>query len=81
MILVLMNAPNTASRTITGIIMQPNPAKVRRGQGGGTAVLGDGVRTPCGQSGSLRGLKLVPSNWRYLILPMLRNTPQKACGA
>jgi hypothetical protein len=25
------------------------------------------VRTPCGQSGSLYGLKLVPSKWRYLV--------------
>jgi len=37
------SAPNTASRKITGI-MQPNPGIVRRGHGGGTAVLGDGVR-------------------------------------
>jgi hypothetical protein len=25
------------------------------------------VRTPCGQSGALRGLKLVPSKWRCLV--------------
>ena len=25
------------------------------------------VRTPCGQSGSLRGWKLVPSKWRGLV--------------
>jgi hypothetical protein len=29
----------------------------------------DGVRTPSGQSGSFRGLKLVPSKWRYLVPP------------
>jgi hypothetical protein len=40
------------------------------------AVLGDGVRTPCGQSGSLRGLKWVPSKWRFLVAAMLRNTPK-----
>ena len=40
------------------------------------AVLGDGVRTPCGQSGSLRGFKLVLSKWRSLVPPMLRNTPK-----
>jgi hypothetical protein len=37
-----------------------------------------GVRTPCGQSGSLCGLKLVPSKWRYLVPPT--STPQKAAG-
>ena len=30
-----------------------------------------GVRTPCGQSGSLCGLKLVPSKQRYLIPPTI----------
>jgi len=37
--------------------MHPNPGKVPR----------DGVRTPYGQSGSLRGLELVPSKWRSLV--------------
>jgi hypothetical protein len=27
----------------------------------------DGVRTPCRQSGRLRGLRLVPSKWRCLV--------------
>jgi hypothetical protein len=27
------------------------------------------ARTPCGQSGSLRGLKLVPAKRRYLVPP------------
>ena len=58
--------PNTVSRKITGI-MHPNPGKVRRGRGGGTAGLGDGVRTPFGQSGSLHSLKLVPSKQRCLV--------------
>ncbi len=31
------------------------------------------VRTPCGQSGSLCGLKLVPSKRRCLVPPMLRD--------
>jgi len=34
---------------------------------GGTAVLGDGVRTPSGQSGSLCGLELAPTRWRGLV--------------
>jgi hypothetical protein len=47
--------------------VHPNPDNVRRGRGGGTAVLGDGVRTPCGQSGSLRGLEWIPAKWRCLV--------------
>ena len=65
-------------------------------QGGLVGLLLRSVRTPFGQSGSLRGLKLVPSKWRYLVpgerrdgtqsrppalIRVLRNTPQKPCGA
>jgi len=69
--------------------VHPKPDNnVRRGRGGGTAVLGDGVRTPCGQSGSLSGLKLIPAKQRCLVPgerrdgaqshpPMLRNTPKR----
>jgi hypothetical protein len=41
--------------------MHPNSDE-HRGHGGGTAVLGDGVRV----LSSLRALKWVPSQWRYL---------------
>jgi len=42
--------------------------------GGGTAARRDCVRTPFGQSGSLRSLKLVPSKWRDLVPPT--STPE-----
>ncbi len=34
------------------------------------------VRTPCGQSGSLRGLRLIPVKWRYLVLEERRDGAQ-----
>ena len=48
--------------------VHPNPAKERRGGGGGT--LRGAFSSP------LRGFKLAPSKWRYLVPPMLRNTPK-----
>ncbi|HSL42093.1 MAG TPA: hypothetical protein VK897_01600 [Anaerolineales bacterium] len=73
--------PNTASRTITGIIM--HPGKGRRGatqpdprKSTGAIVVrllprfgGGSVRTPYGQSGSLRGSELVPAKWHSLVPP------------
>ena len=59
-----VNAPNTAP--LRGIYdVHPIPGKERRGHGGGTLRR----RTPYGQSGSLRGLKLVPIKWRCLVPP------------
>jgi len=58
--------PNTACS------VHPISGKVRRSQGGGS------LRTPCGQSGSLCGLKLVPSKWRCLVPP--NSTPHKHAG-
>ena len=46
-----------------GIVNYPIPGKPRRGHGGGS------LRTPCGQSGSLPGLRLVPTKWRCPIPP------------
>jgi len=43
--------------------VHPPPGKVRRGHDGGSR------RTPCGQSGSLHGLKLVPAKRRCLVPP------------
>jgi len=40
---------------------------MRRVRDSGTAARTDSVRTPSGQSGSLRGLKLVPSKGRPLV--------------
>src|SRR5215211_1854355 len=61
--------PNTASRKSTGItlalparasVMYPILDKVRWGRGGS-------LRTPCGQSGRLIGLKLIAAKWRRLV--------------
>jgi hypothetical protein len=61
-------APNTAAHPIPG-----NPGVERPGPAyAGTGVMGlqlRCVRTPFGQSNSLRGLKWAPSNRRYLVLP------------
>jgi hypothetical protein len=35
----------------------------------------DGVRTPYGQSGCLRGLELAPSKWRSLVPPTSPHHP------
>jgi hypothetical protein len=56
--------------------MHPIPDKEHWGRGGGTAARRDSVRTPFGQSGSLRGLELVPVKWRCLVPPT--STPEGA---
>ena len=83
--------PETSLQSIPGDHRDnaPDPWQNHRGHGGGS------LRTPFGQSGSLRGLKLIPAKWRYPVPSMLRDgyplspkgdfplkrTFGKACGA
>jgi hypothetical protein len=65
-------APNTAWTRTPATPATSSRGRVRRGCRGGS------LRTPFGQSGSLRGSKLVPSKRRCLVPPT--STPQKRAG-